>query len=152
MAVVSFDAVAQDFLEAWGDDGRPQRMTRRLYGVLALQVEAGSGTTIRARADGRLCLIVGLYPDPFRPDYAEAWFAIGPGLKANLRAALAEARRVLEFIGEGCAPLTVRALIAPDGVAGAKIATWLGLSAAGPVDTPVGRFDSYQRVFPCPRS
>lgn len=153
MALVAAEARALDWLETLGDDGRVSGgVGRRLFGVLARQVAGGVAVTWRDAGDGRLAAMAGVYPNPEWPNFAEAWFAVGPAMRPNLRGALTAMAGTLEMVGIEAAPVTVRALIEPRGVAGPRLATWLGFSAAGSVTTGAGTYDSFERVFSCPRS
>lgn len=139
------EAKALDFLEALDARGSaPTVRHGRRFGLLARQVAGSAAITLRAD-DGRLCMIVGLWPDA--PGHAEAWFAPGPALKANLRMCLHLGRAALEQAAQAWAPVTVAVTIAPDSVAGARLAAWFGFTAGGQTDTPLGPLDSWERRF-----
>lgn len=136
-------ASALDLLEAVDDRGEGVCVRARpRFGRLSRQVAEGVALTVRDEA-GRLCAVAGLYPDG--ETEAEAWFAMGPALKANLMPTLRVLRGLFEIIATEAAPLTVRAHLA--GVAGAKIARVFGGQPAGVRDTPAGPLDTWTRSF-----
>lgn len=152
MELVATEARALDFLESLGDDGAPVAgLGRRHFRLLARQVAGGVAITWRTAAGGELVAIAGVYPDPVQMNHAEAWFSAGPGLRGNLRAGLAAIAATLDAVGAEAAPVRVRALIG--GVAGPRVAALLGFTAAGPIETASGRYESFERVYgPCPKS
>lgn len=120
-------ASAFDLLEALDDGGRPMRWRRSWFGKMARQVSEGAAVTCRD-ADGRLVLVTGLYPED---GHAEAWFWAGPALRANLLPAVRQWRRIFDTAAVEAAPIEVRAFVHPKGVAGAKLASWLGFDRVG---------------------
>jgi hypothetical protein len=144
MALVVHDASALDFLEALNDSGAGRSVRlRRQFGWLARQVAEGVSVTIRT-GDGELCMIAGLFPEAGE---AEAWFAAGPALKANLKGAFRLWRELFEAVGQEVAPLTVRVYLAPDSVAGVRFAAWFGFQAEGVRVTPIGPVETWTRRF-----
>lgn len=145
MELLIAPARAFDFAEALDDAGTvPIRLTRGNFGLFARQVDAGGAMTIRT-AGGALVMIAGLYP---AGDWAEAWWAVGPAMRANLWRALAIARRLLEEIGTDAAPLDVRAHVPADSVAGAHVARLFRFHLAGTERAPpFGDLAVWRRVF-----
>lgn len=120
---------ATDWFEALGANGQPIQVRGQAhFAQLARQVTFPAAITIRAD-DGRLCLMAGLYPTG--RDAAEAWFAPGTGLRANLVASLRAWLRLFDDIGAQAAPLTVSAFLHPAGVAGHRLAPLFGFVARG---------------------
>lgn len=127
-------AVAPDLLEAMDRTGRkllidddatpPARVA-----FLTRQVQESVAMTIRD-ADGVLCMVVGLHPGP-GDEAAEAWFAPGPAMRANLRPCMVWWRNLLETIAGELAPVVVTAWTDPASVAGERLAAWLGFQPAG---------------------
>lgn len=146
MAQLSLAAVrAVDFLEALDVTGtRPTVRDRRRFAVLARQVAGSSGVAIRD-PDGELVLVMGLWGQD--GDRAEAWFAPGPALRANLRAGLRLAREIFDGVGADAAPLTVEVLLHPSGVAGARLAARFGFMARGVAETALGPMQTWERTF-----
>lgn len=144
MELALTEARPLDWLEALDETGRfPATRNRRAFGLHARQVEGGASIAVRT-AEGQLCVLAGLYPDG---DDIEAWFAPGPALRANLRPAMRLTRRALEAIAGAAAPVDVRCYVHPSGVAGARLAAWLGLEAAGEIETSLGRLRIFARRF-----
>lgn len=138
-------AMALDLLEAADDAGRPRlHVGRAAFKLYALQVADGCAVTIRDAA-GELCCVAGLYPED--GDDAELWFAAGPALRANLWAALKAGARALEACATAAAPLRVKAYVAPQRVAGQRLARWLKLRAEGLIDSEIGPLSVWTRRF-----
>ncbi|HZL00480.1 MAG TPA: hypothetical protein VFC47_11335 [Caulobacteraceae bacterium] len=138
-------ASAFDFEDALTDDGeRPVAMNRPLFALFARQVSTGCAFTMRDGA-GRLVMIAGLYPIEGR---AEAWWAVGPAMRANLRAGLRIWLDLLLAVAQDVAPIEVRAHIAARSVAGAAMARWCGFTEAGHAEFPgFGRMAVWRRLF-----
>ena len=122
MSLVISEASAFDMLEALDDLGRPARIGRRRFALVARQVSQGATLTIRT-SGGELCLCGGLWPEP---DHAEAWFAVGPACQAHLGAVLRIVARVTALTCRAAGVAEVRTYVHPDSVAGARIARLLG--------------------------
>jgi hypothetical protein len=148
VGLVAAEASGLDFLEAY--EGRDVVVWRQRwrFGIYCRQVAGGASATLRDEA-GRLACIVGLWADPFNGE-AEAWFVVGPALRANLTAAVRGMRRLLDAVGAEAAPLTVRAYVLPGGVAGARLAGWLGFAEDGEEATGLGPMRRFTRRFPAP--
>lgn len=145
MDLVAADASGLDFLEALDDAGAVVIWRQqRIFGLRCRQVEGGAAVTLRDAAGALVC-IVGLYADD--AGAAEAWFAAGPAMRANLLAAVRRARALLDQVGTAAAPVTARAYVRPEGVAGARLARWLGFADAGLQDTALGRLRRFERRF-----
>jgi hypothetical protein len=142
-------ASAFDFAEALDDGGSlPIRLTRWSFGLFARQVDAGGAVTLRA--GGQLVMIAGLY---HAGTFAEAWWAVGPALRAHLRPALRLWRDLFEKVGLEAAPLEVRAHVPAASVAGHRLAPLFGLTKAGETEIPpFGRLTVWRRDFTCPWS
>jgi hypothetical protein len=147
MALVIGEARGADFLETLADDGAVVRWRhRRHYGLHWRQIDGGAAITARDRATARLVCMGGLYA---RPDgLAEAWFAAGAGFEANRVAALRRLRAFLDILGGAAAPMLAVAYVGDGGVAGARLAGWLGFREAGPEETPLGLMRRFERRFP----
>jgi hypothetical protein len=144
VALLVREARPTDFLEALDDTGRrPAARTRAHFGLYARQVTGGPSLAV-VTWSGDLVALAGLYPDG---QDAEAWFAPGPAMEANLWPALALMRRALARLAVEANGLTARAYIHPRSVAGAAVARLLGFQAAGEVETPIGRLASFSRRF-----
>lgn len=147
MGLISAPASAFDLLEALDDMGGRSRITRWRFGLMARQVSEGCATTWRD-ADGALVCVAGLWP---AGDHLEAWLAIGPAFRANLRPARrAVEARLAVLIGE-LGPVEVRAYVKPgERVAGARMARWWGLESTGTEATPIGPVEVFSRRFQHP--
>lgn len=140
------EASALDFTETLDDRGQPTAgMRRRLFGRYARMVFGGTGIAIRT-ADGRLCLVAGLYPEA--AGYLEAWFAAGPALRSNLLPAMRLCRRMLVMAAGNAAPVEVRCYLAPESVAAPRLAAWFGFINGGAEVTPLGSLSVWKRDFP----
>lgn len=145
MGLVVDEASGLDFLEALSEDGSVVIWRqRRVLGLRCRQVLGGAALTARD-ATGRLVCIGGLYAAP--GGEAEVWFAPGPAFKANAFAAVRALSRYFEIIAETAAPLTAVAYIRPEGVAGARLARWLGFEDTGPFETALGPARRFIRRF-----
>ena len=147
MALVAREASGLDFLETLGDDGGVVVLRhRRHFGLHCRQVDGGAAITARDET-GRLVCIGGLYDTPAGAGYAEAWFAAGAGFRANAVAAVRALRRYFETIGREAAPLTAVAYVRPEGVAGERLAAWLGFEDDGLEQTAFGLMRRFIRRF-----
>lgn len=120
-------AEIRDVLEAVDGEGRPQVWRRSWYGFAARQLTMSEAMTCRDAA-GRMVMVTGLAA---WPDHWEGWMYAGPGLRPNLLAALRDWRAVLDrqlIAREGT---EVRAYVVQGGVAGRRLAAWLGFEDAG---------------------
>ncbi len=145
MEVTIAEARPLDLLEALDDHGGGRAVrTRTSFGRFARQVEGGAAVTVRTVA-GELVAVAGLYPDD--PNGAEGWFAAGPALRGSLLATVRLLRRTLDLAGAEASPLLVSVYLHPRGVAGARLARWLGFQAVGITDTAIGRLATFRRRF-----
>lgn len=145
MALVAAEASGLDFLEAC--EGRDVVVWRQRwrFGVYCRQVAGGASATLRTEAGALVC-IIGLWSDPFNGE-AEGWFVVGPALRPNFITAVRGMKRLLDTVGAEAAPLTVRAHVRQDGVAGARLAGWLGFHDAGLEETRLGVVRRFEREF-----
>jgi len=139
------EASAFDMLEAPGDAGRRGVVTRRRFGEMARQVSEGAALTVRDAA-GVLVCVMGLWPEA---DHAEAWLAVGPAMRANLRPALRLLDQALEAVagGAGTGEVRVYVLGVGDRVAGARMAAGLGFDRIGEEATRLGPVAVFRRTF-----
>lgn len=147
MALVAREASGLDFLEALDGGGDVVIWRhRRRFGLHCRQVEGGAAITARDEG-GRLVCIGGLYGLPHGE--AEVWFAAGPAFKANALAAVRALRRYFTLIGQEAAPLTAIAYVRPEaeGVAGARLARWLGFEDDGLEQNGLGLMRRFIRRF-----
>jgi hypothetical protein len=145
VALVIAAALGTDFLEALGDDGGVVTWRQRRHvGLFARQAAGGAALAARTAA-GELVCLGGVYAGP--DGDGEAWFAAGAAFKAHTVAGVRALRSYFEVIGDGCAPLTVVALVRPEGVAGARLARWLGFEDDGPRETGFGLMQRWVRRF-----
>lgn len=136
-------ASAFDMLEVLDDCGRRPRFTRARFGEAARQVAGSEAVAIRAGE--HLSAVVGLWPEG---DHLEAWLAVGPAFRPNLRGTMALALALLETQAALVGRVEVRAWIQPgDRVAGARLAAWLGFVGAGEEETPIGPMQVFRRRF-----
>lgn len=144
-------ASAFDMLEAVGDDGFGQRVTRQRFGEMARQVTDGAAFTIRDAAGGLVC-VMGLWPEP---DHAEAWLAVGASMRANLRPALGLMAGYLEAVARAAGVDEVRTYVrlvgradrAGSRVAGCRMAAWLGFEWIGTEASAAGVVAVFSRRF-----
>lgn len=134
MAVTAALAMGVDFLEA------PGMRSRRVFGMLTLQVQRSEAITLRD-GEGVLCCVAGIYE--YGDGSTEAWLVEGPALKANL---LAVIRRLQATMGAlaaaGCEP---HAYVRGTGVAGDRIAKMLGFDFLGLTESPIGTLKTWRR-------
>lgn len=147
MALTIAPSSAFDMLETLAPNGGRARVTRQRFGEMARQVAEGVAVTVR-EPGGRLVCVIGLWPEP---DHAEAWLAVGPGMRANLLAGLRVARRTLEAVAaEGGCDRVLTYVRQPEGagrVAGARMAARLGFRRIGTEDTRLGPVAVFSREF-----
>lgn len=145
MGLVTREARGVDFLEALSDDGTVVVWRhRRHFGLHCRQLDGGVALTARTAA-GELVCIGGIYATPAGD--GEAWLAVGPGFAAHPTPAVRALRRLFEQLGQASAPLAVVALVAPKGVAGARLARWLGFEDEGLRETGLGLMHRWVRRF-----
>lgn len=138
------EASALDLLETVDAAGRAQPMTRARFGRLARQAHKGFAITARAE-DGRLACVVGLWPEP---DHVEAWLAIGPAFRSELRSCLGLFGRALPMLAAEAEVAEVRAYVRGAGrVAGARMAARLGLRETGTEATAFGPVRVFSRRY-----
>jgi len=135
-----------DFADVVGDDGWGGGVHRRRdFGRYARQVSEGVALTVREAETGRLALVVGIWPEE---GYGEVWFGAGPALRDRLLPTLRLARGALAEVMAEAAPMELRCFIHPDSVAGARLASWFGFSAAGTRATRWGEAAVFSRRYP----
>jgi hypothetical protein len=144
VGLTSSPTSAFDLLEALDDMGGRARITRWRFGLMARQVSEGCARTWRD-ADGALVCVVGLWP---AGDHLEAWLAVGPSFRANLRPARRAVLAALDIMTAELGAVEVRAYVKPgDRVAGARMARWWGLESTGTEATPIGPVEVFSRRF-----
>lgn len=144
MGLIVSEASAFDMLEAQGDAGRRAVVTRRRFGEMARQVSEGAALTVRDPAGALVC-VMGLWPEA---DHAEAWLAVGPAMRANLRPALRLLGEALETVAGGGEAQEVRVYVrAGDRVAGARMAAGLGFDRIGEEASRLGPVAVFCRTF-----
>jgi hypothetical protein len=132
-----------DFLEVVDADGRPTVRNRRAFGLYARQIAVSEALTWRDAA-GELVAIVGLYHDAGR-GWWEGWLAAGPALRAQLRPLLKDLQQDLAALAPLLNPGEIVAYIAPESVAGGRMAKLLGFQPCDPTASPLGPLDTYRR-------
>lgn len=138
------EASAFDMLDALSDRGGRARVTGRRFGEMARQVSEGASLTLREDS-GELVAVIGLWPEA---DHLEAWLAVGPAFRRNLRGALAAIEDALVFVACRNAPVEVRAYVqGGPRVAGARLASWLGFEGGEAEATPIGPVPVFRRRF-----
>nr|WP_312054884.1 hypothetical protein [Brevundimonas diminuta] len=151
MVMTVAEASAFDMLETLTDAGRIGRFTRQRFGEMARQVSEGAAFTLRD-GEGRLIAVAGLWPEA---DHAEAWLAVGPAFRANLRGAMRQLGALLTGVAEGSGTQEVRLYVAKakgaERVAGGRLAAWSGFIRSGEEATPLGPVEVYRRSFGGPR-
>lgn len=139
-------ASAFDMLDTLSDRGGRHRMTRQRFGEMARQVSGGASLALREEG-GALVAVIGLWPEG---DHLEAWLAVGPAFRRNLRGAMRAIEDALIFVACREGPIEVRAYV-PAGagprVAGARLATWLGFEGGEAEATPIGPVPVFRRQF-----
>lgn len=142
--MIAARASAFDMLEALDDQGRRPRLTRQRFGEMARQVSEGPSVTLRDEA-GRLAVVAGLWPEA---DHWEAWFAVGPAFRPNLRRALGQLEHLLTVVAGSGESAEVRVYVRPgDRVAGKRMASWLGFTTVGIEGSPIGPVEVFTRTF-----
>lgn len=137
-------ASAFDLAETLDDSGRPGRMDRVQFGLMARQIAEGAAITLR-NAGGELVCVAGLWPEA---DHAEAWLATGPAFRRELLGALRWLGRALDAIVADAGVAEVRAYaLQRQGVAGQRLGARLGFGVHGAEETSLGRVLILTRKF-----
>lgn len=137
MALTVREARPLDFLEV--------TRRKREFGVMAHQLALSEALTVLSPAD-ELVAIAGLFDGPDTAG-VEAWFAAGPACARHLFALVRLLRQVLDEAAAMAPGLGVTLYEDPAGVAGARLARWLGFSEAGFTDSRIGRLRTWRRIL-----
>jgi hypothetical protein len=138
------EASALDLLEVVDARGARQPMNRARFSRLARQAHKGFAITARDEA-GALACVVGLWPEP---DHVEAWLAVGPAFRRELRACLRLFERALPRMVEAAEVREVRAYVLGEGrVAGVRMAARLGLQETDAEATAFGPVRVFSRRY-----
>lgn len=147
MGLMVTHARALDFLEADGVVPSPLQFlgSRRRNIVVAYAQIAGSAAITIRDDQGQLAAIAGLYD--LEPGQVEAWFAVGPAIRANLKGALYRLSFAMEQAADLLPGTKATAYIDPASVAGDKLAARLGFRFEGLTTSPIGELKTWTRVF-----
>lgn len=145
--LVARKASAFDFLQVIDITGRAWVRTRRVFGLMSLQLaQSESLAIVTDETPPRLVAIGGLHEDESTPG-AEAWFATGPALRPHLIGALRILALALELVAREAPGVRVTAYIDPRSVAGDRLAAMLGFEDVGVTAHAAGPLRTFRRVL-----
>lgn len=142
MALRLREPYATDFLEAIDPAGRLALRNRRMFMLMAHQVDASEAATLVDEA-GAVLAVIGLYESP--DGEVEVWLTTTARLAGRLVPALRLMERALRHVGALVPGLVVTAYIDPRSVAGDRLARLLRFTDTGITEIAIGPVRTWRR-------